>query len=89
MGYFFTKFFVFVLFGDLYEIGQIGPLWLVNQVYKTQGMHALGEDKQRKLHFKWCVFFVYLVPSGSLTLKHGSFGPREWLAAKGLFSTQA
>ena len=52
MGYFFTKFFVFVLFGDLYEIGQIGPLWLVNQVYKTQGMHALGEDKQRKLHFK-------------------------------------
>ena len=49
---------------------------------------ALGQDKQRQLPFKIIYVFCLSCPSATFALQRGSFVPREWLAAKGPFSTQ-
>ena len=50
---------------------------------------ALGQDKQRKLPFKIMYVFYLSCPSATFALQRGSFVPREWLAAKGLFKVKA
>ena len=47
---------------------------------------ALGQDKQRKYHFKLCISFVCLVHFATFVLRLGGFVSGEWLAAKGLFT---
>ena len=46
---------------------------------------ALGQDKQRKLPFRIMYVFYFSCPNATFALQRGSFAPREWLAAKGLF----
>ena len=46
---------------------------------------ALGQDKQRKLPFRIMYVFYFSCPNATFALHRGSFAPREWLAAKGLF----
>ena len=47
---------------------------------------ALGQDEQRKLPFKIFSVFCLSCNSATFALHRGGFVPREWLAAKGLFS---
>ena len=45
----------------------------------------LEKEKQRKLPFKFMYAFCLSCLSATFALQDGSFVPREWLAAKGLF----
>ena len=47
---------------------------------------ALGQDKQRKLPFKIMCSFCLSYPGVTFTRQHGSFVPRELLAAKNLLA---
>ena len=67
----------------------IGPLQLA--IHMVQNRRA-GEQKsywdktnKENYHFKLCMSFCLSCPSATFALQHGSFVPREWPAAKGLF----
>ena len=45
---------------------------------------ALGQDKQKTYFIGNGNFLCLSCPSATFALQHGSFVPREWLAAKGL-----
>ena len=45
----------------------------------------MGQDKQRKLPFQIMYVFCLSCLGATFALQRGSFVPREWLAAKGLF----
>ena len=50
---------------------------------------ALGQDKKRKLPFKFLYVFCLSSPSATFALQNGGFVPHEWLAVKGLLQLLA
>ena len=59
--------------------------WCGTKPPRWRAKVALGQDKQ-KTYIIWNSNFLCLsCPSATFALQHGSFEPREWLAAKGLF----
>ena len=46
---------------------------------------AMGQDKQKTYIILKGNFLCLSCPSATFVLQHGSFVPRQWLAAKGLF----
>ena len=67
-----------------------GPLQLAIYVVQKppcwRAKVALGQDKQKKLPFKIMCSFCLSCPSATFACQHGSFVPREWLAAKVLLA---